>query len=262
MTFSQQLYLLFLLLSTPMSLSAQCSIDNTAIKGDEVITYNMYFNWQFIWVKAGTAAMTTSRTTYQGQEAFRTALTTRGNDRADKLFLLRDTLIGYCTTFMAPLYYRKGAREGKYYTVDEAFYTYKNGRCDVKLHRQKNDGSHSWEEKTLTDCVFDMLNLFQRARSFDLSNKQKGEEIRIDVTDGTKIVPAILRFGGREMVKGDDGRKYSALKWTYIEMVKNKEKTIACFFITDDARHIPIRLDLFLRFGSAKAFLTNIRVKD
>ena len=27
------------------------------------------------------------------------------------------------------------------------------------------------------------------------------------------------------------------------------------FYVTDDANHIPVRLDMFLSFGSAKAFL-------
>ncbi len=33
---------------------------------------------------------------------------------------------------MAPMYFRKGAREGKRYTVDEVFYSYSGGKCHVK----------------------------------------------------------------------------------------------------------------------------------
>ena len=31
------------------------------------------------------------------------------------------------------------------------------------------------------------------------------------------------------------------------------------FYVTDDQNHVPIRLDMFLKFGSAKAFLTNMK---
>ena len=31
------------------------------------------------------------------------------------------------------------------------------------------------------------------------------------------------------------------------------------FYVTDDQNHIPVRLDMFLKFGSAKAFLTSIK---
>ncbi|MBR1840361.1 MAG: DUF3108 domain-containing protein, partial [Prevotella sp.] len=38
-----------------------------------------------------------------------------------------------------------------------------------------------------------------------------------------------------------------------------KEKEIVRFFVTKDKRHIPIRLDLFLKFGSAKAFFSGMK---
>ncbi len=245
-----------------LTLKAQCSMTNTAISSREIITYNLYFNWQFVWVRVGTASMTTVESVYQGKQAFRSALTTRGSGQADKFFVLRDTLTSYITQDLVPLYYRKGAREGKYYTVDEATYSYPNGQCQVKLHRQKNDGSHERETKTLSNCVFDMLNLFQRARSIDPTGWQKGHEVKVDIVDGIKILPAILRFKGKETVKGDDGNKYECLKLSYIEIKNGKEKEIACFFVTDDKYHIPIRLDINLRFGSAKAFLTSMQKEN
>lgn len=240
-------------------MSAQCTFRNTAVKDGEYISYNLYYNWKFIWVKAGTASMSTVETTYHGFKALRTSLTTRSNGKLDDIFILRDTLLAYSTIDMAPLYYRKGAREGKWYTVDEAFYSYPNGNPQVKLHRQKNDGTHDWETKNLDDCVFDMVNIFQRARSFDPANWRKGHEVKFDITDGTKILKAKLKYSGRETVKGDNGKKYDCLKLSYIENSKGYDKEVACFFVTNDSRHIPVRLDMFLRFGSAKAFLTNIK---
>ena len=44
-----------------------------------------------------------------------------------------------------------------------------------------------------------------------------------------------------------------------MEMDNGKYKELVRFYVTDDENHIPIRLDMFLRFGSAKAFLTNIK---
>ena len=66
---------------------------------------------------------------YKGIPAYRASLTTRGNGKLDDYFILRDTLLTYNSKQMEPLYFRKGAREGKRYTVDEIFYTYPNGKC-------------------------------------------------------------------------------------------------------------------------------------
>ena len=164
--------LLFSILTVIFAANAygQCTFKNTAFKGGEYLTYNLYYNWKFIWVKAGTASMSTVETVYNGKKAYRTSLMTRGNGRLDDFFVLRDTLLGYTTLDLAPLYYRKGAREGKRYTVDEAFYSYSDGKVEVKMHRQNNDGTHSWETRTFDNCIYDMVNIFQRARSFNPAN--------------------------------------------------------------------------------------------
>ena len=56
-------------------------------------------------------------------------------------------------------------------------------------------------------------------------------------------------------MKADNGTKYDCLVLSYVEKDGNKDKEIVRFFVTDDVKHIPVRLDMFLRFGSAKAFL-------
>ena len=256
----KRLILSFLSIIVFCNVSAQCTYKNTAIRNGEFMSYNLYYNWKFIWVKAGTATMSAVETVYNGKPAFRTSLTTRGNGRLDDFFVLRDTLLGDTTLDMAPLYYRKGAREGNWYTVDECFYSYPNGKCNVKMHRQRNDGTHDWVTRSFENCVYDMVNIFQRARSFNAKNWKEGYEVKIDITDGTEITKAIIKYSGKSTVKGDNGIKYNCLQLSYIEVKDGKQKEICRFHVTDDSYHIPVRLDMFLRFGCAKAFLTNIKI--
>ena len=69
----------------------------------------------------------------------------------------------------------------------------------------------------------------------------------------------MLRFNGKTNVKADNGHTYRCLKLSYIEREEDKtEKTICDFFVSDDDNHVPVRLDLHLKFGSAKAFMTNV----
>ena len=100
-------------------LHAQCGIENTAFKSGEFLSYDLYFNWKFVWVKVGTASMSTVQSNYKGQKAFRSSLITRGNSQLDNVFVMRDTLLCYTDMDLAPLYFRKGAREGDRYYVDE-----------------------------------------------------------------------------------------------------------------------------------------------
>jgi hypothetical protein len=240
--------------------SAQCTYTNTAFKSGEFLTYNLYYNWKFVWVKAGSASMSTVLSRYGGKPAWRASLTTRGNNKVDEMFVLRDTLLCYSSEDLAPLYFRKGAREGSHYTVDEVFYTYPGGnKCDLRQHRQHNSGEHSWKKASYNECIYDMLNIFLRARSFNPEGWKKGHIVKIPIADGTNVNQAILKYTGTTTIKADNGKKYRCLQLSYMEQEKGKYKEIVRFYVTDDQNHIPVRLDMFLRFGSAKAFLTGMK---
>ncbi len=239
--------------------SAQCTFRNTAFKSGEFLTYNLYYNWKFVWVKAGNASMSVVQTTRDGKPAYRGSLITRGNDRVDDFFVLRDTLLCYSGTDMAPMYFRKGAREGKRYTVDEVFYSYSGGKCHTRQHYQRTDGSHSWKKGVYDECVFDMMNIFLRARNFNPANWKKGYVVNFPIVDGDGRTPAQLRFAGKVTIKADNGIKYRCLRLAYMELQDEKYKKIVDFYVTDDDNHIPVRLDMFLKFGSAKAFLVGMK---
>lgn len=250
-------FALFML--TALTSAAQCTFRNTAFQSGEFLSYNLYYNWQFVWVKAGTASMYVVKSRYKGQPAYRASLTTRGNNKVDEMFVLRDTLLCYSTTDLAPLYYRKGAREGKRYTVDEVWYNYDGGKCNLTQSRLHNSGKKDTRKFTSQECVYDMMNIFLRARSFNPANWKAGYEVDFPIADGNGTNPAKLKFNGRKVIKGDNGVKYNCLELSYTEKDEGKWKEIARFYVTDDANHIPVRLDMFLKFGAAKAFLTNMK---
>ena len=43
--------LFYLFAFLPLNISAQCGIENTAFKSGEFLSYDLYFNWKFVWVK-------------------------------------------------------------------------------------------------------------------------------------------------------------------------------------------------------------------
>ena len=233
-----------------------CGIENKAFKSGESLTYDLYFNWQFVWLKVGSASMNTQLTTFDGKQAWKSSLVTGGNKKLDRYFTMRDTLLSYCTPDLSPLYFRKGAREGKRYYVDELWYTYPKSNCHLKMHYINAKGNHRWKEAEYQDCVYDMMSIFLRARNFDATNLKKGDNIPMPISDASHMSNSWLKYRGKENFKVDATKeKFRCLVFSFIEREDGKNHELIRFYVTDDQNHIPVRLDMFLSFGSAKAFL-------
>ena len=104
-----------------------------------------------------------------------------------------------------------------------------------------------------------MLNIFLRARSFDPTGWKKGNTVNFPIADGKNLDQARIYYRGKTTVKADNGHKYRCLQLSYEEKEDGKFKEIVRFYVSDDENHIPVRLDMFLKFGSAKAFLVGMK---
>lgn len=243
----------------PLLAQAQCEVKNDAFKSGEHVMYDLYFNWKFVWVKAGIASLTINETTHHSKPAYRMNLLALGSKRADFFFKMRDTLTCVMSERLEPRYFRKGSEEGKRYTVDEAWFSYKNGLCYVNQKRLGNDGKVTLTEHQDSRCIFDMLSILAQARSYDPANYNKGHRIKFPMVTGKKVEEQTLIFRGKEQVKAENDTTYKCLVFSLVEYdKKGKEKEVITFYITDDRNHLPVRLDMYLNFGSAKAFLNRV----
>ena len=81
---------------------------------------------------------------------------------------------------------------------------------------------------------------------------------KVPVTlDGPNEAECVIN--GKKVINSDNAKKYRCLELSYLEQEEKKNKEIIRFFVTDDSNHVPIRLDMFLKFGSAKAFLVGMK---
>lgn len=242
-----------------LPVQAQCPETNKAFKPGERLDYEMYFNWKFVWVKAGTTTLNTSLINYQGKQAYKTYLYSTGNKRADFFFKLRNTLISYYTPDMVPLYFKKASTEGKRYTEDEVWYSYNNGITHLRQRFRNHEGKVTYTSHTSRNCVYDMMSMLFRARSFNGNSFRQGQRIVFPMATGKKLENQTIIYRGKQVIKANDKKKYRCLVFSFVEPgKKGKWEEVITFFITDDPNHIPVRLDMFLNFGSAKAFLKSV----
>ena len=76
---------------------------------------------------------------------------------------------------------------------------------------------------------------------------------------GREIEKQTLIYRGKENYKAENDVTCRCLVFSLVEYKDNEEKEVITFYVTDDRNHLPVRLDMYLNFGSAKAFLTNIK---
>ena len=234
---------------------AQCRHDNKAFQAGESLVYDLYFNWKFIWVKAGTTYFDIKNTQYAGQKALRTDILFQSNKTCSRYFPMRDTLISITTQDLKPLYFRKGALEGKQYTVNEVWYTYSNGQAHLRQKFLDRNGEWSSRQTDCNECINDMLSILADARCTDYSKYKEGRRINFQMASGKRLSNQILIYRGIKNFKANDDKTYRCLVFSVLdEHEKKKEKELMRFFITDDANHLPVRIDFFLKFGIAKAY--------
>ena len=249
-------------LATLLLLCVFCTAQsiNTAVGEAEVLQYDLYYNWKFLWVNAGSASMSVTQTVYRGLPAFRTRMLTRGSDKADRFFVLRDTLTSILTSDdMKPREYTKTDLEGEKYRRRHVWYTYAaDGTCTVQQNYINPYGVSKWATETVAEPVYDMLSFLLRARSFDPTHWQENKEIDFLMTDGDGIEKQTLIYRGKQKITMHNSRsQYRCLVFSFLmQTQKGKQQEVATFYVTDDLNHLPIRIDLNLSFGSSKAYLS------
>lgn len=240
----------------PMGARAQ-----SAFQAGEILQYNLYYNWGLIWARAGSATMSVVRSSYQGTPAYRTRLLMRGTKEADGYFVLRDTLTSYISlSTLKPLYYIKEDLEGKKHRRRQVWYSYPGTSCRVRQHYKKASGDVKKRDETFAQQVHDMLSITLNARSWDTSSWSKGHRIKFLMTDGNGVEQQTLIYRGKTRIKARGTNDvYRCIQLSFIQHKDDQEKEVITFYITDDLNHIPVRLDMNLKIGAAKAYLVGAK---
>ena len=259
MTMMRKMTLLVLLCALLQPLAAVNIKKKPAYKAGETLECVFYFNWKFIWVKAGGARLIIRDTLYNNQKAQYMSLLSSTNETADAFLKMRDTLTTiYVPGEARPLYYRKVSVQGKHNYINEAWYNYlPGGKVALKQHYKRDGRESVFRNDTCVGEVYDMMSMLAYARTFDYSKFKPGQRISYPIATGRRVEEQRLVYRGKKRVKSNDELEYDCLEISLVKLdSKGKENTIINFFVTDDENHLPVLLDLALNFGSAKARLS------
>ena len=253
---------LFAILLIGISFTTSISSQNFPFSNGEKLTYNIYYQWGFIWKRAAEATLTCQETVFQSKNMLQMRLAARTTSFFDNFLRVRDTLVSLTSLDLKPQYYAKMTNEGSYHGKDDLFYTYKEGKISTR--------SRTFRDKQLrTDTtldhnynqIFDMLSVFYYIRTLDVPSMKKNQVTPLVIISGEKPYNIKVIYNGETTMSTPDDKDYQTYKLTLIlenpnGKKNNKEQML--FWMSKDAQRLPLQLSAKLPLGSMRAFFQGI----
>ncbi|RMH59437.1 MAG: DUF3108 domain-containing protein [Zetaproteobacteria bacterium] len=205
--------------------------------------------WEFI--NAGTATMDIERTS----EGWRTRSFARSNRLVDMFKKVRDTITaeGMCLKGrMQSVSFDVVQHEGHYHSRKETRFLWRQGKVSYTQNKKT-----SWYPVPAGHLSVVDAFLFTRAQSL-----KPGDVLRIPIFDSRKRYEVVVQVGKRrEMLYAPWGERVPCIVLTprlRTEGIFSSKGTMR-IWVTDDARHIPLKMVAKIKFGHIVARLEQYR---
>ncbi|MBN8837357.1 MAG: DUF3108 domain-containing protein [Sphingobacteriia bacterium] len=228
----------------PLTASEEsCSTRNFAFKEGENIFFNVYYSVIGLYVNAGSANFSLSLEKLNNKPVYHVVGKGSSNPSYDWIFKVRDTYESYFDT--ATLRPYKFIRN-----VDEGGFKLKE---DVTFNQQTNTAVTTKGTYSVTNCIQDVLSAIYYARNIDYSSYKPEDKIPFDMFLDNETYHLYIKYLGKEDIKTKYG-KFHAIKFKPLlikgTMFEGGEKMVV--WVSDDANHIPLRIESPIVVGSVK----------
>jgi hypothetical protein len=248
------LYLFVILFSNQSNAQNNNSI--YSFGADEKITYEVAYNWHFVWVSAGEVSFTVKNAVYRGKPAFHFEGTGSSFKSYDWFYKVRDHFESFVdTSSLLPIWAGRTSNEGGYEVFEEYNYDY----TLKKLYSVSKTSKRLLRNDTLNlnFNVYDLVTAIYYARNIDFSKYKINDKIPIWVVSVGKAYPLYIRYLGKEVLTTHDKKKYNCIKFSakLIDgtVFKGGEDMFA--WVTDDQNHIAVQVEAKIIVGSIKAYV-------
>lgn len=237
-------------------IQGQCLPERLNFQAGELIDYNVYYNWNFIWVHAGYADFRIDKSTYNDMDTWHFFSTGRSKNSYDWIYKVRDTFdVHYERQAMLPMYFRRITNEGSYHVDNHLTYDHEKRLAYAETTTSKT--ALRKDTIVLKDCTLDVLSMIYYARTLDFSGLEENDTVPIHMIIDNKAYDLYIRYMGRETIKTRNGRSFKTIKFRPLLV----EGTIfsggedMTVWVTDDMNKVPVQVEANILVGSVKAVL-------
>jgi len=220
-----------------------CGVKNTAFQAGEEISYTVYYAVAGIYIDAGNATFTNVLEKINGRPVYHIAGVGKTNPSYDWIYKVRDkyeTCID--TGCLQPLKFLRNVDEGGYKKYE-----------NVTFNRNANTAVTTEGVFKVPDCVQDVLSAVYYSRNIDFNKYNVNDKIPFSMFLDNEVYSMYIRYLGKETVKTKYG-KFKAIKFKPLlikgTIFEGGEKMTV--WVSDDANHIPIRIESPIVVGKVK----------
>lgn len=249
--------IIFLLLIFSNISFSQCFDTTKYYLPGEKLTYEVAYNWGFIWVDAGEVYFKVDTLSYKNELCYKFDSYGESYKFYDWIYKVRDhykSVANYKT--LEPVWFTRNTSEGGS-TVNNHYEFYpKENKVFASL--QHDDKETINDTLEYTDCTFDVLSAIYYARSLDIASYNIGDKIPIKFIIDGEFYELYIRYLGKEQKKNRDGKIFDCLKFSamLVEGTIFKGGEDLMVWVTDDENKVPIMVEAKILIGSVKAYLT------
>jgi hypothetical protein len=242
---------IFFLLGFRTSTDADfCGIVNTTFASGETINFHVYYSVIGIPFDAGNASFTVGKSKLNGKDVYHIVGIGNSNTRYDWIFKVRDRYESYIDTqSLRPYRFIRNVDEGGYKKFE-----------NVSFDHEKNKAVSEKGTFSVPPCVQDVLSSIYYARNINFAQYKPGDKIPFYLFIDDEVFSIYIRYIGKETIKTKYG-KFNAIKFKPLlikgTIFEGGEKMTV--WVSDDANHVPLRIESPITVGSVKVDMTSYR---
>lgn len=247
--------IIFISLSHLINAQNPCAVnDELPFKVGEKLSYELVYNWGFIWAKAGKVDFEVRDTLYNHSKHLYFYSYGSSHKNWDWFYKVRSSYSSITTQQLEPLKFFRIGREGSHYYNNE----YSIHGNTASLRSMDDEGKMSVKSFQLNKCAFDVISAIYYCRTLDFSGIKVNDVLPLNLYLDGENFKSQLRYMGKQVL--DDkhlGKAYNCIvfKPLLIDGTVFSEGENMTVWVSDDEKKIPLYIETDLVVGKAKIYL-------
>jgi len=254
------LFLFSISLFLLQNIHSQCLNNFNAYKTGEHLQYTVTYNWQFVWVEAGTVDFMIKKAQYKNDDVIHFDAVGNSSKNWDWMYKVRDRYQSYINPNNYNIIWaERNTNEGGYRAYESYFFDYK--RKSINAYTETSKRPLKNNPISFDSCYYDVLTAAYYLRSLDISNIKINDIIPVKVILDHEKIPLYIRYLGKENITTRKKKTYRCHKFSCLlvegTMFKGGEDLYV--WVTDDENKIPVLIKAEILVGSIKVFINDIK---